>query len=591
MIDYSLCIVNFCYYYLLLFFVFSLLFFFFFFFFSSRRRHTRCSRDWSSDVCSSDLLLGERTECLRHVVDGVGKRADLALGHEHQLLVQVAARHRGNDLADAAHLVGEVGRHQVDVVGQILPGARDTRHQRLTAKLTIGADLAGDAGHLRREYPQLLDHRVDGVLELENLSLGFDRDLLGEIAIGDGGRDESDVAYLGGQVPGQRVHAVREVLPCARRSRYARLATELSLDADLPRHGGDLIREGPEGGGHVVDGVRERRDFASRLQYQPLRQVAGRDGGHDLGDAAHLAGEVGRHHVDVVREVFPCARDAGDTGLPAKPAIRADFASNARDFAGEGAQLFDHRIDGVLQFEDLAPGVDGDLLRQVAGRHRRRHGGDVAHLVGEVPGEQVDVVGQLPPRSRDARHSGLSPQRAFDADLARHGRHLIGEGAQRIGHVVDGVGQVGHFSLGFDDELLREVAGGDGGHDLGDASHLVGEIAGHDVDVVGEVPPCTRDTFDIGLAAQLALGADLLGDARHLRAERLQTVDHRVDGVLQLEDFTLRFDGDLLGQVAVGDGGGDQRDVANLVREIAGQQIDVVGQVLPGAGDSLDIGL
>src|SRR2546429_72437 len=25
-----------------------------FFFFSSRRRHTRCSRDWSSDVCSSD---------------------------------------------------------------------------------------------------------------------------------------------------------------------------------------------------------------------------------------------------------------------------------------------------------------------------------------------------------------------------------------------------------------------------------------------------------------------------------------------------------------------------------------------------------
>src|SRR5690554_7889881 len=28
---------------------------FFVFFFSSRRRHTRCGRDWSSDVCSSDL--------------------------------------------------------------------------------------------------------------------------------------------------------------------------------------------------------------------------------------------------------------------------------------------------------------------------------------------------------------------------------------------------------------------------------------------------------------------------------------------------------------------------------------------------------
>src|SRR6266508_5295738 len=30
---------------------------YFFFFFSSRRRHTRWPRDWSSDVCSSDLLL------------------------------------------------------------------------------------------------------------------------------------------------------------------------------------------------------------------------------------------------------------------------------------------------------------------------------------------------------------------------------------------------------------------------------------------------------------------------------------------------------------------------------------------------------
>src|SRR4030043_175795 len=29
-----------------------------FFFVPSRRRHTRCSRDWSSDVCSSDLLIG-----------------------------------------------------------------------------------------------------------------------------------------------------------------------------------------------------------------------------------------------------------------------------------------------------------------------------------------------------------------------------------------------------------------------------------------------------------------------------------------------------------------------------------------------------
>src|SRR5438874_7421820 len=32
----------------------------YFFFFSSRRRHTRSLRDWSSDVCSSDLLVDHR---------------------------------------------------------------------------------------------------------------------------------------------------------------------------------------------------------------------------------------------------------------------------------------------------------------------------------------------------------------------------------------------------------------------------------------------------------------------------------------------------------------------------------------------------
>src|SRR5947209_16901141 len=38
-----------------IFFLYNIIIFFFFFFFSSRRRHTRYWRDWSSDVCSSDL--------------------------------------------------------------------------------------------------------------------------------------------------------------------------------------------------------------------------------------------------------------------------------------------------------------------------------------------------------------------------------------------------------------------------------------------------------------------------------------------------------------------------------------------------------
>src|SRR5205809_1267946 len=51
-----LCFFFVCFFYFVVccFFIFFFSFYFFFFF-SSRRRHTRCSRDWSSDVCSSDL--------------------------------------------------------------------------------------------------------------------------------------------------------------------------------------------------------------------------------------------------------------------------------------------------------------------------------------------------------------------------------------------------------------------------------------------------------------------------------------------------------------------------------------------------------
>src|SRR5712675_3589322 len=46
-----------------------------FFFFSSRRRHTRCSRDWSSDVCSSDL-----GSAIREAQDKVAEQVQLPPG-------------------------------------------------------------------------------------------------------------------------------------------------------------------------------------------------------------------------------------------------------------------------------------------------------------------------------------------------------------------------------------------------------------------------------------------------------------------------------------------------------------------------------
>src|SRR5216683_6031533 len=94
-----------------------------FFFFSSRRRHTRSDRDWSSDVCSSDLDAGQGwhveqqqraggRQVSRGDVLGVEPRLDrmaaqagpyglvgqrLALGHSQLQGNQVQAR---NELGD-----------------------------------------------------------------------------------------------------------------------------------------------------------------------------------------------------------------------------------------------------------------------------------------------------------------------------------------------------------------------------------------------------------------------------------------------------------------------------------------------------------
>jgi len=447
-----------------------------------RARRARNLRLSSKSSLDADLprdrgdLVREGPQRLCHVVDGVCQRADLALGHEHQFLGQVAAGNRGDDLADAAHLVGEVGGHKVDVVRQIFPGARDTRHPRLTAKLTVRADLARDPGHLGREYPELFHHCVDGVLELDDLSARLDGNLLGQVSVCDRGRDQRDVAHLRGQVPSQRVHAVGEILPRAGRAWNARLATKLPLDPDFSSHRGDLVREGPERVRHVIDSVGERRDFPSSLQHQLLSQVAVRNRGYDLGDAADLAGEVGGHHVDVVRKVFPRTRDSWDLGLATKLAVGSDFASDARHLARENAELFDHCVDGVLQLEDLTPGIDGDLLRQIAGGDRRRHRGDITDLVCEVAGEEVDVVREVLPRPRHSRHFGLASELALDTDLARHGGDLLRERPKGVGHRVDGVGEGGDLAFRLQDELLREVAIGDRGHDLHEASDLVGQI-------------------------------------------------------------------------------------------------------------------
>src|SRR5207249_1378290 len=133
-----------------------------------------------------------------------------------------------------------------------------------------------------------------------------------------------------------------------------------------------------------VDRVFQLEDFALDVDGDLARQIAVGDGGGDLGDVAHLGGEVVGHRVDVISEIFPGAGHAGDVGLAAEPALGADLARNARDLGGEGVELIDHRVDRVFQLQDFALDIDGDLARQVAARDGRGHLGDIAYLRGQV---------------------------------------------------------------------------------------------------------------------------------------------------------------------------------------------------------------
>ena len=60
--------------------------------------------------------------------------------------------------------------------------------------------------------------------------------------------------------------------------------------------------------------------------------------------------------------------------------------------------------------------------------------------------------------------------------------------------------------------------------------------------------PATPRTF--GLAAQLAFGTHFARHARHFRGERAELIHHRVDGVLQLQNFAAHVDRDLARQIA-----------------------------------------
>ncbi len=534
---------------------------------------------------------GKGVELIHHRVDGVLELENFALHVDGDLARKVAARHRRCHLGDVAHLGREVCGQQVHVVGQILPGSRHARHHRLSAEAAVGADFTGDARHFRREGAQLLHHRVQRLLEQENLPAHVDGDLLGEVAAGDGRRHFGDVAHLRGQVRRHEVDVVGQILPRAGDAGHLRLTAELAFGAHFARHARHFRGKGVQLIHHRVDGVLELENFAFHVDGDLARQVAACHRRRHFGDVAHLGGKISRHRVDAVGQVFPRAGHAGHVRLSAEPSFGAHLARHARHLAGEAVELVHHGIQRFLQLKDFAAHVDGDLARKVAAGDGRRHFGDVAHLAGQIAGHGVHGVGQVFPGAGDAGHLRLSAELAVGAHLARHARHFRGEGVQLVHHRVDGFLQLKDLAADVHRDLLGKIALRHRGCDLGDVAHLAGQVAGHRVDAVGQILPRAGDAAHHRLSAKPPVGADLARHARHFRCKGIQLIDGRVDRFLQLQNLAAHVDRDLLRQVAVCHRGRHFGDVAHLGCQIAGHRVDAVGQVFPRAGDAQHVRL
>src|SRR5204862_219380 len=156
---------------------------------------------------------------VHHRVHGRLQLQDLAERGHRDLLRQVTVGHRGRHLCDVAHLAGQVGGHEVDIVGEVLPGTGDPGYLRLAAQLALGAHLPG--------------HPCDG-------------------------------AHLVGQVGGHLVDVVGQVPPGTGDAPDVRLAAQLALGTHVAGHPGDLGRERGELVDHGVDGTPDPEELAAQ---------------------------------------------------------------------------------------------------------------------------------------------------------------------------------------------------------------------------------------------------------------------------------------------------------------------------------------
>src|SRR5205823_12655062 len=120
-----------------------------------------------------------------------------------------------------------------------------------------------------------------------------------------------------------------------------------------------------------------------------------------------------------VVQLLPRARDAFLLRLSATLPRRPGLALFPYTTLFRSRELVHHRVDRVLELEDLAFHVHRDLAREVSPRHGRRHVGDVPHLSREDDSPRLHSLAYVVRRPRHANHIRLAAEPPLGTDLAR----------------------------------------------------------------------------------------------------------------------------------------------------------------------------
>ncbi len=357
----------------------------------------------------------------------------------------------------------------------------------LAAELAFGADLARHARHFgRRTSVELIHHRVDGVLQLEDFALHVHRDLARQVA-----RAPRPSSPRRCCAPGWSGCAAMEVDAC--RSGPSTCRPTPGTSAWPP----SVPSVPTSRATRVTSAANERSwstivlmvSFSSRISPRHvhrdlLRQVAAGDRRRHLGDVAHLRRSGCRPSKFTRVRSGPSTCRRRPAPRPGRRAClrcppRAPRASPRPRTSVSWSTIvlmvsFSSRISpftSTVIFFDRSPlataVVTSAMLRTWPVR---------------LPAIEFTESVKVLPRAGDAGHVGLAAELAFGAHLARHARHLGRRTTMSWSTIVLMVSLSSRISP-FTSTVIffdRSPRADRRGH-LGDVAHLGRQVAGHRV--------------------------------------------------------------------------------------------------------------